>query len=283
MLRPATFGDASAELHARAQRRARSAREAANQQRAPDPWDDLDAAGGPRSRRSSTRTSAAGRRAAVAAAVAARPAGHRAVPQLDAAGRGRLAGRRPGAIREPGSQQLGRERPAAPPRASPSSPTIRIATVTNPSLRYIVHLVRAGLERHRRGRAAVCRRRARSQRARRVGPDDRRHRSGRRLRRGSESGEPERSEVARRVGAAAGRARRDQGEGQAPRDRRAEVQPARADLLRGHARGIAPTRCDRRCSSRARRRTSAACASRRRATAASSSTRRCTGRRRPRT
>ena len=64
-------------------------------------------------------------------------------------------------------------------------------TIEMPSLRYFVHLVVAGMERHRRRRAALRRRRRRQQRPHGLGLHVRRHRHGRHLRRGDQPGRPE--------------------------------------------------------------------------------------------
>ena len=116
-------------------------------------------------------------------------------------------------VREPGSNNWS-SAPHAPRPAIPSSPTIRTA-----SDEPVAPLHRppsgAGLERRGRRRAAVRRRCARTQRAHRLGPDDRRHRPGRRLRRAGQSGRRDPGPVSRRVAADSARDRDDQGEGTA--------------------------------------------------------------------
>ena len=164
-----------------------------------------------------------------------------------------------------------------------SSPTIRTARSSNPSLRYIVHLNAPGWNVIGAGEPPFVGVAPRPQRTRRMGADDRRHRSAGRVRRGDESGEPERGAV--QGGWEPLRIVREEiaVKGAAAADGRAEVQPARPDLLRGPRAKPGVRSRDRRCTSPARRRTWAACGWRRRRTAASSSTPRCTGRRRPKT
>ena len=118
--------------------------------------------------------------------------------------------------REPGIEQLGRQRPISRP-ASRSSPTIRIAR--SPIRRCATscisiapgwNVIGAG-EPPFVGVAIGHNERAG------VGTHDRRHRSGRRVRRGAEPGQSERGEVARRVGAAdASCANRSRSRAQAP-------------------------------------------------------------------
>ena len=182
-----------------------------------------------------------------------------------------------------GQQQLGGERRARPTTGKPIVSNDPHRDVTNPSLRYIMHLIAPGWNVIGAQEPPFVGVAHRAQRPPRVGPHDHRHRSARRVRRGGEPGESERSAIQRRVGAAEDRPRRDPDQGRGAARRRAQVQPPRPDLLRGREE---PPRVraavgDERAGHR--RRTSADCVWRRRATARSFSTRRCTGRRRPRT
>ncbi len=222
LLRTTGMGDATSELQL-ARLVARVGVREANRQRMPDPWDELDGARRPRRQPHRPERRHAGRRTRFAAA-----RNRRSVPRLVPASVGAARDARgPGA--RAGQQQLGSERRAH--RHRQAARLERSAPRGHQPVAALHHAPhRTGLERDRRAGAAVCRHRARPQRAHRMGLHDHRDRSARRVRRGGQPVEPERSALSERVGAAARHSRDDSGKGRGAADRRPEVQPARPDL-----------------------------------------------------
>ena len=183
LLRAGSFGDASAELTL-ARNVVRLGVAEANRQRAPDPWDDLTVPEGLDLSIIDQGVVIPGGRGAGGGGRGGNQPAIIEPYRTWIGGRGFASDSNAGEIAEPGSNNWvisGRMSATGKPIVA-NDPH---RTVTNPVAPLHRPSRRARLERDRRRRAAVRGRGDRPQRSVGVGPDDRRHRSGRCLRRGS--------------------------------------------------------------------------------------------------